>query len=104
GLRDVSALALALSARPDPGDSLTLQTYAASRNADHARTSFLTDLLARSFRSSSSAVTAGRRVAMAMAEFVPVLKHRLITEATGLTVLARAAQIAERPSSERSRI
>lgn len=104
GLRDVAALALALSARPDPGDSLTLQTYAASRKADHARTSFLTDLLARSFRSSSSAVTAGRRVAMAVAEFVPVLKHRLITEATGLTVLARAAQIAERPSSERSRI
>ncbi|MCZ6665456.1 MAG: FAD-dependent oxidoreductase, partial [Gammaproteobacteria bacterium] len=63
GLRDVSALALALSARPDPGDSLMLQTYARSRKADHARTSFLTDLLAKTFRSNSLAVTVGRRVA-----------------------------------------
>ena len=89
GLRDVSALIKAIAAEPDPGAPTVTQNYAAARASDHGRTVNFTDLLAQTFRSRLCTVTAGRWAAMALTEAVPLLKRRMIIEATGLAALAR---------------
>jgi len=89
GLRDVATLAAGLAAAGDAGRAALLERYALARAPDQKRTVGFSDLLAQGFRSRLAAVTATRRVALALADLCPGAKQRFIMEASGLAALAR---------------
>ena len=90
GLRDVATLAACLAADGDAGGEQLLQRYALARAPDQKCTVGFSDLLAQGFRSRLGAVSATRRIALALADLCPGAKQRFIFEASGLAALARS--------------
>ena len=90
GLRDVATLAASLTHGGDAGAADLLARYARARAPDQRNTVGFSDLLAQGFRSRLCAVTATRRLALALTDVWPGAKQRFIHEASGLAALARS--------------
>jgi 2-octaprenyl-6-methoxyphenol hydroxylase len=94
GLRDVAILAQCLRGADDPGAATALSRYSQLRRRDHFQTGAFTDALAQGFRSRLPLVTCVRRAALTLTAYVAPVRRRLMLDASGLLILARAARAA----------